>query len=156
MSSTNKTRLGLNSWVGTDIPAMADFNMDNQIIDNLIKSHIDDYGLHCSSKKQQEWNNPYGIYAYVGDGTEAEHNLKARMGFEPSVCFVFAVNVCSGKYDAEYDTHYNYSGIATIDGSCFGLSLEDGILTASSNISYNNEIASFNDLGKTYMVIGLR
>lgn len=157
MSSTNKTRLGLNKWVGTDIPAMADFNMDNQIIDTIIKNHIDDYGLHCSSKKQQEWNNPYGFYSYLGDGeNEAEYDVKAGIGFEPSVCIVFAMDMPVGKYNYDYGVHYNYFGIATIDGGCFGLSLEDGILTVNSNASLNNEVASYNDSGKAYMVIGLR
>lgn len=157
MSSTNKTKLGLNKWVGTDIPAMADFNSDNQIIDNILKAHIDDFGLHCSSKKQQEWNNPYGLFSYVGDGQEeTEHNVKNSIGFEPSVCFVFAIDSSLGSRDYDYNTHYNYFGIATIDGSSFGLSLEDGVLTASSNVRINNEIANYNDLGKSYMVIALR
>ena len=36
MSSTNKyPNTGLNHWVETDRPVMADFNYDNQIIENL-------------------------------------------------------------------------------------------------------------------------
>lgn len=36
MSSTNKTSLGLNQWVGTDKPKREDFNEDNRITDEGI------------------------------------------------------------------------------------------------------------------------
>lgn len=36
MSSTNKTSNGLNKWIATDMPAMSDFNSDNEIIDAAI------------------------------------------------------------------------------------------------------------------------
>ena len=37
MPSTNKTSAGLNQWIGSDKPKMADFNADNAIIDGKIK-----------------------------------------------------------------------------------------------------------------------
>ena len=36
MASAEKTSMGLNQWVGTDKPKMADFNTDNEIIDREI------------------------------------------------------------------------------------------------------------------------
>lgn len=50
MSSTNKTpNLGLNSWVGPDKPKMADFNFDNNIVDESFASLMGAINSHSSS-----------------------------------------------------------------------------------------------------------
>lgn len=36
MSSANKTKNGLNRWIGSDVPELSDFNNDNDILDNVI------------------------------------------------------------------------------------------------------------------------
>lgn len=41
MASTDKTELGLNKWIGTDIPEMNDFNSDNSIIDSELNRKVD-------------------------------------------------------------------------------------------------------------------
>lgn len=41
MSSTNKTSLGLNNWLGTDKPQRADFNKDNELINTLLTQKAD-------------------------------------------------------------------------------------------------------------------
>ena len=49
MSSTNKTYyMGLNSWVGADVPKMEDFNADNELLDALISEHFNDDAIHVT------------------------------------------------------------------------------------------------------------
>ena len=52
MSSTNKTEeLGLNQWVGTDVPKMEDFNNDNALIDKAISDHIWSASAHVTMEQ---------------------------------------------------------------------------------------------------------
>ncbi|MEG1779083.1 MAG: hypothetical protein RR263_03195, partial [Oscillospiraceae bacterium] len=43
------TYLGLNKFVGADKPKMADFNSDNLTIDNHIKTHEENSGIHLTA-----------------------------------------------------------------------------------------------------------
>ena len=54
MSSTNKTEeLGLNQWVGTDVPKMEDFNNDNALIDKAISDHIWSASAHVTMEQKR-------------------------------------------------------------------------------------------------------
>lgn len=46
MSSSNKTELGLNLWLGGDKPKREDFCNDNLIIDKQITEHKNDVSYH--------------------------------------------------------------------------------------------------------------
>ena len=57
MSSSNKTnRIGLNEWVGTDVPKMEDFNADNARLDKTLGNHLDDISIHVTSAQKDSWN----------------------------------------------------------------------------------------------------
>ena len=52
MSSSNKTELGLNLWLGGDKPKREDFCNDNLIIDKQITEHKNDVSYHVSAANQ--------------------------------------------------------------------------------------------------------
>lgn len=157
MSSTNKTEeLGLNQWIGSDIPKMDDFNSDNAKIDKTVGDHIGDSSIHVTAQQKKVWSNPIGCLSYIGDGS-SNRSLKLNMGFEPSVCLVFAVNYAVGLTDFANNTHYNFFGIATINGSTYGLNLDGNVLeVVSGSLTALYEMSNFNQVGKSYLVIGFR
>lgn len=52
MSSTNKTEIGLNLWLGGDKPKREDFCNDNLIIDKQIIDHKNDMSCHVSEEER--------------------------------------------------------------------------------------------------------
>lgn len=52
MSSTNKTEIGLNLWLGGDKPKREDFCNDNLIIDKQIIDHKNDMSSTCLRRKE--------------------------------------------------------------------------------------------------------
>ena len=55
MSSTNKTEIGLNLWLGGDKPKREDFCNDNLIIDKQIINHKNDMSCHVSEEERNKW-----------------------------------------------------------------------------------------------------
>lgn len=53
MSSSNKTELGLNLWLGGDKPKREDFCNDNLIIDKQITEHKNDVSYHVSQEDRE-------------------------------------------------------------------------------------------------------
>lgn len=157
MSSTNKTgELELNKWIGSDIPQMEDFNRDNEIIDKTLGEHIWDVSKHVTAEQKKAWSNPLGCASYIGNGSDSR-SIKLNMGFEPSVCFVFATNNAVGLSDFGNNVHYNYFGIATVNGSTYGLNIDGEMLevkNAATTASF--EMTNFNQVGKSYLVVGFR
>ena len=62
MSSTNKTEIGLNLWLGGDKPKREDFCNDNLIIDKQIIDHKNDMSCHVSEEERNKWKKPLLIY----------------------------------------------------------------------------------------------
>lgn len=54
MSSSNKTELGLNLWLGGDKPKREDFCNDNLIIDKQITEHKNDVSYHVSQEDREK------------------------------------------------------------------------------------------------------
>ena len=157
MSSTNKTEeLGLNQWVGTDVPKMEDFNNDNALIDKAISDHIWSASAHVTMEQKKAWSNPINCAVYLGDGADTRR-VKLNLGFEPSICFVFAVSQPPSVADFGNNMNYNYFGIATINGSMVGLNLDGNYLeVATGATTAVFERQCYNQLGKSYLVIGFR
>lgn len=158
MASTYKTNaLKLNKWVESDIPQMEDFNSDNDIVDRAVSAHVNDLSIHITDNERQKWNKGYGLQAYTGTGT-GNQNITLNFGFDPTFCIVFSTNATPGIIDIPNTTHYNYFGIATIGGSNPGLSLSDNVLTVTSSsvMISKYEMRSYNELGKSYLIIGFR
>lgn len=158
MASTNKTDyVGLNNWSPTDKPEMADFNSDNQIIDRALQGHIENGSVHVTDAEKRMWQTPYAIDMYYGDGRSSQ-TITLNCGFEPSFCLVFASNATPGIIDIPNNVHYNYFGIATNSGSMTGLDLFGNSLIVSENPSMyaSYEKRSYNEIGRTYVVIAMR
>lgn len=158
MSSTNKTRLiGLNNWDATDKPTRTDFNNDNTLVDTVLGNHINDTTKHITDEERVRWYNPYGIDVYYGDGKTSK-TVALNFSFDPTICIVFATNTTPGIIDIPNSVHYNYLGIATNSGSMTGLTLSGSnlIVSESPSMYATYEKRSYNELGKTYIVIAIR
>ncbi len=158
MASTYKTNaLKLNEWVESDIPDMEDFNSDNAILENAISTHHSDADIHITSGERKKWNNVYGLKTYTGNGKSTQ-SIKLGFGFKPRFCIVFAVDSPPGVIDIANDTHYNYFGIASVSGSNSGLKLDGETLTVTSSsvMIAKYEMRSYNELSRTFLVIGFR
>lgn len=153
MSSTDKTlNLRLNKWESTDIPKMADFNADNEIIDEIIASHVADGVSHVSSSERSRWNSPVYMGSYFGDGT-TKRTIKTNCPFTPSFGFVFAINspTATTRFDSKLVHHY-FAFIAS-RGSTIGASLsgKDITVTNYATPEIDNEFATMNATTMTYV-----
>ena len=157
LSSTNKTPgIGLNSWVGTDVPKMEDFNEDNNTIDYEIASHKTNEDIHTTAEEKEAWNMPYVLTTYTGNGATSR-NIKVA-NFEPSWGIVFRISYTPSVVDIDNRTDYNFFGIFTNNGSNAGLSLSGKNLTVQqSSVSvFGSELKSYNENGASYMVMAFR
>lgn len=155
MSSTNKTQnLELNSWLGSDIPQMADFNRDNAIIDSAFGSHNANADIHITAAERARWNNVYGITAYTGNGSSSR-TVALDLSFTPRWGIVFAQNKTPDVTDFSNTADYNYFGIVTTGGSMQGLSLSGTNLNVSQSPTavLGKEYRSFNEVSVNYICI---
>ncbi len=160
MSSTNKTKnLGLNSWVGTDIPKREDFNNDNVLLDTAINGHTSNDDIHVTTRDKSRWNEaPYVIKTYYGDG-ELSRTIELGMSSRPTFAIIIGTSVFPSIIDLANKSMYNYFGIATRSGSTTGTALtSDGNVkvgqsaTAVSQYNYR----SFNEVGIAYVIIAFK
>lgn len=87
MASSSKTpNLGLNLWIGSDSPKMADFNNDNTIIDTAIKA-LQDQGGGGGGETTSGVTLATG--SYPGDGQEV---YTLTVPNQPDFGIVFANN----------------------------------------------------------------
>ncbi|MEG1993934.1 MAG: hypothetical protein RR048_03405, partial [Oscillospiraceae bacterium] len=98
MPSSYKTSfLKLNRFIGIDKPKMDDFNNDNMVIDNELKSqsekiaavqsHVSDTQNHITPQERASWNNLlWEVGTYVGDGG---YTKNVNIGFKPRLGFIF-------------------------------------------------------------------
>lgn len=158
MSSTNKTNaLGLNKWIDSDKPKMADFNQDNEIIDGVISEHLTDEIVHITDAERSQWNNYMHFQVYYGQGNGTQ-NVELTCDFEPRACLVFGMEYPMGASDFTNGAHYNYFGIATTTGNMFGLDLNGKTLsvTKSTVSTLATEYTQYNQKAVSYIVIALR
>ena len=80
MSSTNKyPNTGLNHWVETDRPVMADFNYDNQIIENLA-GHLQHTPYIGTDGYWYIWNTETGAYQATAQKAQGETGPQGAQG----------------------------------------------------------------------------
>lgn len=159
MSSTNKTaKLGLNKWLGTDVPKREDFVKDNELIDNAVGTHLADNIRHVTSNDKTKWNQPYYITVFNGDGN-ATRTVQTDCPFNPTWGIIFANALPPSAIDIANEGNYNYFSIFTKSGNIAGASIVDGNkikVVQSSNPVLGHEYRSFNQLGTTYIMILFR
>lgn len=86
MPSSSKTNyLNLNYWSAGDKPKMADFNSDNQRIDNAFQAHEQNGALHLSGNQSAWIAQPFVTGTYTGNG-EANRNI--TLGFLPALLVI--------------------------------------------------------------------
>lgn len=147
MSSTGKTNcLGLNRWVSSDIPKMADFNADNDIIDAAFQNHAEDTEMHVSEDERTKWNLPYYVGFYYGDGS-LNRTIVTDCPFNPSFGIIFAGTMPLSVTDFNNKVKYNYCGFLakrfctaglTLSGKNIVFSTNGMAVTAGEYISLNN------------------
>lgn len=159
MSSTNKTeKLGLNSWIGSDVPKRADFNADNARIDEVVGEHIEDDQCHASAEDRNRWDNYLYLATYYGNGAQ-DRTVETRCPFEAKVAIIFANNypVARTRFDTEMNC--NYFGIATTFTRSIGVLLQQGyklMIKQSTGAEVYDEYCNLNENGVVYTAIMLR
>ena len=88
MSSTNKTEIGLNLWLGGDKPKREDFCNDNLIIDKQIIDHKNDMSCHVSEEERNKWNTNVYCNIYYGNN-ESVREIATACPFDPSAVIIF-------------------------------------------------------------------
>lgn len=157
MPSTNKTSfLLLNKWVASDAPKMADFNSDNQKIDDAVKGHCEDANLHLTAAQKAWVAAPNACGSYSGTGTD---NRTVSLGYTPAFLAVFAV----GYGPVEFNPGDSFSvvryGMAAPAGGSFGVALAEGGFTVRQH--QNDPIAgmarlNLNESGVTYVYFAIK
>ena len=159
MSSSNKTnRIGLNEWVGTDVPKMEDFNADNARLDKTLGNHLDDISIHVTSAQKDRWDNPYYIQSYSGN-VASSRKIELKCSFAPAWGIIFPSTNLVGVTDFDNKAHYNYFGIFSEAGSTLGLTFAGGksvTVTDSTQPISNYEFKNFNQLGTSYVIVMFR
>lgn len=160
MSSTNKTpNLKLNSWIGSDKPKRSDFNADNEIIDNVVSSHIGNADMHITSQERDKWNTFIDVGVYFGDGLN-EKKITFNSSFEISCVIIFANNRPSSIVRFTNNKKYNYFAFACHQGGTLGVKLADDgkSMTVRQDVTAQiyDEVSSLNELGVSYTYILIR
>lgn len=158
MSSTNKTQnLGLNNWIGADVPKREDFNNDNTIIDSIISEHKADTVSHITAEERESWNNVYAFFTYYGDG-KSTRSMDLDIPFRPKWGIIFSANMPPSVVDVENQANYNYFTVFSTIGSSIGAQIENKTLTVmqSSTAVMKTEYRNFNEMGTIYIAILFR
>lgn len=155
MASTNSTEhLHLNQWVGADRPKMADFNADNQKIDEALHTHTTDTDIHITAGERTAWAGAAPVYgSYVGDGQMVR---KIPLGFSPSFGLVFAVDK-SPFQPVDQNTVALWAAFLSKNGSSQAAAVTGtGFSVASSATPAYGRVASLNEADVTYQYIVFR
>lgn len=158
MSSTNKTGyLNLNAWVGADIPKMADFNSDNEMIDAAMEKHDTDSTRHLTAEEREKWNTPLFVGTYIGDDSETR-TIGLNCGFVPSFLVVFANSTFIARTNFDSKVKENYFACGTMRGGTAGLTVQDTSFTVRNDAVavIGNELRCLNKSGTTYTYIVFR
>jgi hypothetical protein len=140
MPSSNKTPyLKLNSWIGSDIPKMADFNADNALLDAAfaqlqeqindipgeggadprLDNHLADQEAHLSAQDRADLASSAPVVGtYVGDGNPFQGIV---LGFRPRFGFVFAENTPIMTLNAAGNAQFTHFAVITQQGCTSGV-----------------------------------
>ncbi len=141
MPSSNKTpHLKLNSWIGSDIPKMADFNTDNTLLDAAfaqlqdqiangipgpggadprLDDHLADGEVHLSPEDRTSLADSAPVVGtYLGDGNPFQGIV---LGFRPRFGFVFADNTPIMTLNAAGNAQFTHFAVMTRQGCTSGV-----------------------------------
>lgn len=128
MPASNKTTyLGLNQFIGSDMPKMADFNEDNRLLDSRFQEHEEDTNRHLTAAAVAALNKAdFVVGSYVGSGVD---DTVIDLGCEPAFGILFAVGQPLRYFDVNNMTNFIYGGYFGSQGAEEGLSLSGSKLT---------------------------
>ncbi len=158
MPTSNKTtKLNLNSWLSTDKPKREDFVSDNNIIDNILGSHIANEIMHLSTSDRESLANPFYFDILVGTGASSyTHTLDIT----PKFVLVYLKNKPLIKYDSNNSCTVCNCGIAVSGcGGTEGITLNENCLKLNQSQNYPAEGGTYINLntnGGQYICIALR
>lgn len=159
MSSTNKTEfLGLNSWIGSDVPKCSDFNQDNALIDAAVGTHLEDNERHVTEDDRSKWDNSMYIFTYFGDGASSRA-VETGCPFKARVAIVFAANNPVANTNFSSQMNYNYFAVAASTGHTIGATLSGGTkltVLQSTSAEVGSEYCNLNAKSVVYTVIMFR
>ncbi len=157
MASSQKTsHLQLNHWLGSDKPKREDFNLDNQLIDSAIKTHVQDTGAHVTDAERETWNSgAFTLGSYVGDGAASR---AIALGYRPRVLLLFTADRPLCEYNAAVNTNNVYSAAITPLGVSKGIAATDNGFTVETNATAvtGSSTCALNQNGKTYLYLVYR
>ncbi len=119
MASTSKTtNLGLSLWEAADMPERLDFRQDNEQLETLVGTHINNMNMHLTATEKNLVQSPYEVYTYTGDGIEQRD---IYLTGTPKLVLAFAV----GKPAVQQDSSYTkvYFSIAQNTSASAGISV---------------------------------
>lgn len=159
MSSTNKTgNLGLNSWIGSDVPKREDFNSDNAKIDTAVGGHMHDTVQHVTQDDRNRWDGNFYIAIYYGNGTPSRR-VETKCPFTARFAIVFAHNYPVAHTNFDTGCNYNYFALCSTATDSLGASLDKGNalwLTQSGAPDMFDEYFCLNSSGVVYTAILFR
>lgn len=158
MSSSNKTEIGLNLWLGGDKPKREDFCNDNIIINEQIVNHKKDMSCHVSEQDRNKWNTNIYCNTYYGDN-ESMRDIVTECPFSPSAVIIFPSGVTPHVWDASNGKGYIYTAYGSAFGTTNGLLFRNDrkTLRVYQNLTgVMNEVVCLNESGVTYCYVCIR
>ncbi len=119
MASSSKTpNLGLSLWEASDMPERLDFRQDNEKLESLVGSHINNANMHLTASEKALVQSPYEIRTFTGNGMGQQDMYLTD---NPKLVLVFA----AGKPAAQRDGSYTkvYFAIAQAGKASAGISV---------------------------------
>lgn len=158
MPASEKTSLGFCKWAESDKPARLDFCGDNELLDTLLSSHLQDTDLHFT-EQSREMLKGARVGMYVGDGNATQ---SFTLPIEPGAVLVAAMGVGWSLFTGSVTEHY--AGVAAQTDTQFyytdGISLSGTVVTVSESqtVSADSSYGSANRLnhqGQVYFWIAI-
>lgn len=132
MPTSHKTALGLNAWVGSDCPMRQDFVEDNELLDELISTHVEDQEQHLSAEDRALLESGIIIGRYTGDGAASK---KILLEIQPKFVMVFMMMNPPVLYDPEKKYSLVCSGFALAGISSGAVAVSGNTLTVYQSAS---------------------
>ncbi len=155
MGSSNKTtKLNLNKWLETDKPKRSDFIYDNEIIDEVLGEHLEDYNMHLSAVDRKSFSAPTTIYTYVGDGSDSR---TLTMSIPCTGVFVIQSGKPPVEKGSDENLIINFSYALNDNTSSPALMLRNKTsLTIKNYTSPNGEVINLNSGYTPYYILCIR
>ena len=153
MASTNTTpNLGLNSWIATDRPKRVDFVSDNNIIDSVLGTHLNDATAHLTMSEKAKLGEPFSLCTLYGTG---DPSTSCQFDFNPSIVIAFRINAPVSEY--LNSKNVVNAAIATKRGSGRGIALADNLVTLYQGaVPDTNYFNNMNEEHSQYIVIAFK